>query len=56
MDDLDNGYLELLPVCDEDFLKPKFFHLYIDEKSEMESWWEAFVMDVDVESEDLFQS
>ena len=52
-DDLDNGDLEILRVCVKDFLKTKISHLYIDEEIDMESWWEAFVMDVDVESEDL---
>ena len=45
MDDLDNGDLELLRVCVEDFIKTKIFHLYIDEERGSNFWIRCIVLE-----------
>ena len=53
LEDWDNGDLKFLEVKVGDFVEKKILHLYVDDKTGKESWYEAYVADVDEESKDL---
>ena len=50
MVDWENGDLELASLSVDDFIGKKVEHLYMDEETGDETWHEAEVIDIDVDS------
>ena len=51
--DFQKSDVNLLEVTQEDFIDATIFHLYSDDDTGSETWWEAEVVDVDIDSVNL---